>query len=288
MFVTAGIIFYRTYSPRGGGVISTQFEQVPSTTPPGMISQPAFESVQKQPLESEQQQQSMELLENPFFADRVSVSGFKNLDQGVAQVVDDTQAMPASNVKAFNIGTGTDVLITWEEPNDPRIEDSAVYRSEYPSSLGSSVGSVKKGKQTYRDSTVKNGLMYYYTIGSRAQNIQEGLSESVSVRAEDTLPPADPQNVSVTVAQSRGVHIEWSASDDESVVLYRVYRSQTNGVLGDEIATVGIDKPLSYDDTLVVPGNSYYYAVIAVDVNGNNSAPRQLRPNIGNPYPFGR
>ncbi|OGY71565.1 MAG: hypothetical protein A3H59_01240 [Candidatus Jacksonbacteria bacterium RIFCSPLOWO2_02_FULL_43_9] len=283
MFGSAGIIFYRTYVPPSGGtvpsspVIQNSISGAPS--PAGTIQQPT---------QINQQKPSVELLEDPFFAGRVAVPGFGKLEQGSLDVVDSTQALPVRNVTVYDIGTGADVLVTWEHPKDSRVQEISIYRSEDATSLGSSIAVIKNTKQTYRDSDVQLGKTYTYTVGSRAEDIQEGLSESISITVTDTVVPPSPKDITVTATDSRSVRVKWTGVDDSSVVLYRVYRSQTSGVLGDEIATVGADKPLWYDDTLVVPGNSYYYTVIAVDVGGNSSAPRQMRPNIGNPYPFGR
>lgn len=68
---------------------------------------------------------------------------------------------------------------------------------------------------------------------------------------------------------SHTVHLTWAASTSQ-VVGYRVYRSETSGgsfsVLNGSAVTA-----LSFDDTTVSNGITYYYVVTAVDSAGNES-----------------
>jgi hypothetical protein len=63
--------------------------------------------------------------------------------------------------------------------------------------------------------------------------------------------------------------LTWVASTSQ-VIGYRIYRSETSG--GDYVPLVGAAiSALTYDDTTVALGTTYYYVVTAVDAAGNES-----------------
>jgi hypothetical protein len=73
-------------------------------------------------------------------------------------------------------------------------------------------------------------------------------------------------------ARSHWVVLTWDASISTDVVGYNVYRS---GVSGGPYAQLSASIPagtLTYTDTTVQAGLTYYYVVTAVDSQGNESA----------------
>jgi hypothetical protein len=65
------------------------------------------------------------------------------------------------------------------------------------------------------------------------------------------------------------VHLTWSASS--SVVAgYRVYRSTTSGVSYSPLFSTPLNA-LTFDDSTVTDGDTYYYVVTSVDANGVES-----------------
>jgi len=83
----------------------------------------------------------------------------------------------------------------------------------------------------------------------------------------DTEAPSSVAGITVVATNDKDAHVTWSAATDNTdVTSYAVLRS------GVVIATV-TSQDQSYDDTDIVPGNYYTYAVIAYDAAGNASAP---------------
>ncbi len=76
-------------------------------------------------------------------------------------------------------------------------------------------------------------------------------------------PPPTP-----TPASQPTVQLTWNASS--SVVGYRVYRSTTSGNFYSPLFSTPLDA-LTFDDSTVTPGDTYYYVVTAVDANGVES-----------------
>jgi Abnormal spindle-like microcephaly-assoc'd, ASPM-SPD-2-Hydin len=81
------------------------------------------------------------------------------------------------------------------------------------------------------------------------------------VSSTGSTPPSAPA--------SHTVQLNWNASTT-SVVGYRVYRSEVSGGSYSPLNGTAI-KALSYDDTTVSLGTTYYYVVTAVDASGNES-----------------
>jgi hypothetical protein len=83
------------------------------------------------------------------------------------------------------------------------------------------------------------------------------------------------ENGSVSPPPSAGSHsvvLTWAASTSADVVGYNVYRSDVSGgpyALLDKSVPAGT---LSYTDTAVQAGQTYYYVLTAVDSEGEESA----------------
>jgi len=89
--------------------------------------------------------------------------------------------------------------------------------------------------------------------------------------SSDTTPPGAPV-ASIDFSASSLV-VSWTAPGDPDVAEYRVYRGTTSG---GEIATpiaIVSGSTLSYEDTTVNAGQTYYYTVKAFDTSLNASQP---------------
>jgi multidrug efflux pump subunit AcrA (membrane-fusion protein) len=77
-------------------------------------------------------------------------------------------------------------------------------------------------------------------------------------------------NVSGTTQTSRAVGLNWNASSSSGISGYRVYRGTAAGGPYSRITSSTLPA-LSYEDTNVTAGRSYYYVVTAVTMNGTES-----------------
>ncbi len=82
-------------------------------------------------------------------------------------------------------------------------------------------------------------------------------------------PPSTPINIETT-AWGDTVLIEWDANTDVDLAGYTIYRGKTKDTL-TLLRDVGL--ATSYVDADVTNDSTYYYAVAAYDVDGNESAP---------------
>ena len=170
--------------------------------------------------------------------------------------------------------TPTDVQIslTWTASTDNvPVVGYQIYRGTSSSSITPlAVSSVP----SFTDIRVSPSTKYYYQIDAYAGSNSTHSARSAIVTATtlpDTTPPTTPTNVSVAVQTGPRATITWSASTDNyRVGSYKVYRGTSSSSLtlvGGVAATA-----LTYADTHITSGKTYYYSVAAVDVAGNVSA----------------
>src|SRR5205809_931795 len=193
----------------------------------------------------------------------------------------------------------TTVSLTWSPPSSnggSLITNYRIYRSttgggETPQAT---IGNVL----TYSDTAVTNGVTYYYEV-SALNNVGEGprSSEASATPIAPTTAPGAPRDLGA-VAGNATVALAWSSpsSDGGSAITnYKVYRGTISGQLS-LLAT--LPNVLSYTDSAVTNGQTYYYKVTAVNAVGEGprsneasgtptsgqtvpSPPRQLNATVG-------
>ncbi|MDG6224784.1 MAG: fibronectin type III domain-containing protein [Candidatus Thermoplasmatota archaeon] len=173
---------------------------------------------------------------------------------------------PPSNVQVTP-GDGF-VDISWGPPmndgGDP-VTELRIFRGTDPnSSVPLLTSSVLTG--SYRDTTVTNGVEYYYSMSS-----SNSIGESIRTTPAPAMPsgkPTAPRNV-ISTAGSGSVRVTWDAPSSTGglpLTGYNIYRTSTTKgsiLIGD----VGPDV-LEYSDRNVVSGGTYLYRISAVNANG--------------------
>jgi len=81
------------------------------------------------------------------------------------------------------------------------------------------------------------------------------------------------------VAAPHTVRLSWVGS--AGARSYNVYRSQTSGAYGRPLIT-GLTSP-SYIDATVAAGQTYFYAVTAVNAFGESAKSREVKAVVPNP-----
>ncbi|UCG68601.1 MAG: fibronectin type III domain-containing protein, partial [Thermoplasmata archaeon] len=117
----------------------------------------------------------------------------------------------------------------------------------------------------YNDTTVTNGVTYYYKI-SAINVVGEGpLSDEVS--ATPATSPSKPTNLTTIVGGSY-VNITWLTPTSDGgfpITNYRIYR----GIISSgEILFIELGNILYYNDTTVINDCTYYYKVSAINIVG--------------------
>lgn len=190
------------------------------------------------------------------------------------------------------------INITWSEPQDPGGTEIIKYKIYKANQSQAEIffTSVSGNILFFNDTTVTNGITYYYFI--TAENC---IGESISCDELNATPlgvPGAPQNLNAT-AGDMYINLTWTKPDHDGgseIIEYRIYRGNDPGT-GIFIGSVS-KNTFYYNDTDVMNGKRYYYYVISINIIGKSfisletdamplglpSAPEQLLANLGNGY----
>ena len=121
-----------------------------------------------------------------------------------------------------------------EKPAGPAIGGYNVYRSE---AGGPPVrqNSAPLKETTYKDQTFSFGKTYKYFVrtgSSSAPAVESQNSESVTIDAVDTFPPAAPKGLSVISGQGF-IALSWEPASESDLAGYRVWRRTAEGTSWD-------------------------------------------------------
>ena len=126
------------------------------------------------------------------------------------------------------------------------------------------------------------------TVDGQALELDGDLSAPVRVEAKDVFPPAVPTGL-VAVATRGGnghaaaIDLSWEPDSEEDVAGYVVYRREGDGAWERISPAQPVVGP-AFHDAQAEPGQTYRYAVSAVDAGGHESA-RSAEIEQGLPHP---
>ncbi len=106
-------------------------------------------------------------------------------------------------------------------------------------------------------------------LKSGEQEALSELSDTVGIRPEDRFPPAPPSGLQATPGLG-SIELLWEPNQEPDLQGYRVWRAAPDETLAP---ITGILALPAYSDRNIEPGKKYRYAVSAVDLRGNESAP---------------
>ena len=106
----------------------------------------------------------------------------------------------------------------------------------------------------------------YTVIPTNTGFVFTPVSQSVTISAAN----ANGINFTAAPQSTHSVSLNWNASPTTTVTGYNVYRSTLNGSLYARVNPVALPG-LTYTDSAVQSGTTYYYVATAVDGNGSES-----------------
>jgi fibronectin type 3 domain-containing protein len=211
------------------------------------------------------------------------VSAVNSLGEGLQS--NERSATPGSVPLAPTLSTATpspgQVVLVWSAPSSnggSQITNYRVYRGT--SSGGETLLTTLGNVLTYTNTGLTNGQAYYYKV-TATNSIGEGAQSNelsalpVSVPSAPTLTSSTPGNAQMTLAWTVP-----SSNGGSAITNYKVYRGSTSG--GETILTT-LGNVLTYTDSSLTNGQTYYYKVSAVSTvgEGPRSNEGSGTPNTG-------
>jgi fibronectin type 3 domain-containing protein len=206
-------------------------------------------------------------------------SGPSNTDSAVA--LDLPPEAPTGLVAVPGAGEGA-IDVDWEDNTEPDLDDYVLERDTDPG-FGSPT-SIPVDVSYYSDLGLTPGTTYYYRVMARDVYLNvSGPSSTASAAATD-LAPAVPTGLTAVPGAGEGeIDVSWDANTESDFDHYRLERHTDPG-FGP--GSDPFDTPAAFfPDSGLVPGETYYYRVIAVDVGGNESAPSAVDSAVATDLP---
>ncbi len=163
-----------------------------------------------------------------------------------------------------------EIDISWNANSEPDLDYYVLERADNAGFTGSS--SVNVYSTSYSDSGLTPGDTYFYRLSA----VDDGGNASGATGTEyaiaTDLAPATPTGLGAVTGAAEGeINIDWNDNSESDFDHYRLERDTDDG-FGP--GSDPFDTPASvFPDSGLIPGETYYYRVIAVDAGGNESAP---------------
>jgi outer membrane protein assembly factor BamB len=166
------------------------------------------------------------------------------------------------------------VTLTWTASSEWDLAGYIMFRSQtanFTPQLSDSIATILKPEINYIDSSVTNGLTYYYKIKAFDQtgNISDTSNQAIG-NPRDVTPPSTPQNLTATPGDQQ-VILRWSQNTESDLHKYNIYRDTSSPANTLIDSVVGSPPDTFYVDMAVVNNITYYYRITAVDIVGNES-----------------
>lgn len=206
----------------------------------------------------------------------------------------DAAAPTCPGLTGVTVTSGPTLTVTWAEGSDQLTSASDITYSVYMRSGTNNYDLVSPSKivigatSTLINQGIQLGQTYtlFVTCKDEKGNVEPpGPTNEISVTVSDQNPPSAPGALTVGSPNFTSLLLTWAPADDgaggttSSQMRYKVYRSTSASVAttGSPLATLTASTTLT--DSNLIPGTTYYYRVVAVDLANNASLPSNEASN---------
>ncbi|MGO8672196.1 MAG: choice-of-anchor tandem repeat GloVer-containing protein, partial [Capsulimonadaceae bacterium] len=181
--------------------------------------------------------------------------------------------IPAAPTALTATGGNAQVSLSWTASTGATSYN--VYRStasgaETSTAVGTSTSTM------YTDTGLTNGARYFYKVTA----VNAGGTSAPSGEASTTLVPNAPAGVSATAGNAQ-VELSWTST--YAATSYAIYRGTASG--GEGATPVASANGLSYDDTGLTNGVTYFYKVAALNAGGTSALSTEVSATPEPPVP---
>ncbi|MDR0720331.1 MAG: fibronectin type III domain-containing protein, partial [Treponema sp.] len=170
------------------------------------------------------------------------------------------EILPPETVSARSLANGH-ISLAWDKVGTET--GYGIYRSGSATGTYARIGTADG--VSYTDAAVTIGATYYYRISSVKQNVESDKSTTVVSARAEISSLASPGGLSVTGRTETSISLSWQPAPDATG--YKVYRGLSSNTVTDYVTETA---STSYTVTGLTENTSYYFAVSAVNENGES------------------
>lgn len=126
---------------------------------------------------------------------------------------------------------------------------------------------------SYTDTGLKSNTTYFYKVQSNmsfeGEKVDGSDSEKIVAKVTDLVPPDTVTGVTV-VASSSNVRVFWDPAGAKDLAGYRIYRRTGSDTTFTRVGEVSKSQTIFVDNEVMADAK-VYYAITAIDVDGNES-----------------
>src|SRR4030067_1615229 len=183
--------------------------------------------------------------------------------------------VPATPTGLLAVDTPSDngnaINLSWTPSLTGGTTEQRIYRSTATGGPYSIINTIPNNSiSTYTDSTgLTNGTTYYYVVRAFGGGQESGNSNEANTVPADNIAPNAPTVLSAAdVAGDNGgeIVLNWTVSTSSDVTQQRIYRGTTlGGPYPTLVTTIPNNTILTYTDTALTNGTTYYFVIRAYD-----------------------
>ena len=212
----------------------------------------------------------------------ITTSGLQHGSNAVQATVTNLRSPAAVNVEAPDATGPTRVALRWSRCQDTDFQSYKIYRNATGAvtEIDSLIATITDADHTYHDDTgLAENRAYYYRVYVRDRGGMVSRSNEIKATTQNEIPPAVVLQAATEV-DTTAATLTWSQSDAHDFAFYRLYRDLTTTVSTASERVVEIDArdAVSFRDTGLTRGKTYYYRVFVVD-DGTNPGPKSAGSN---------
>ena len=169
------------------------------------------------------------------------------------------------------------VKLVWRPHPMERVESYIIERNEFKSTDWEKVGTIDgRLNAEYIDKDLKNNYVYRYRVKVKTY---DGIISKSSEIVEAHTKPLPPSLSGITASNNlpKKIIVRWNPSNASDLSHYKLYRSSNSTLFYNYH---GKTKSTEFEDLVNDNGKSYYYKVVAVDVDGLESQQPE-NPTLG-------
>ncbi|HEX2953012.1 MAG TPA: glycoside hydrolase family 9 protein [Bacillota bacterium] len=159
------------------------------------------------------------------------------------------------------------INLDWADNTESDLASYNIYAGTVSGSL-TLIGTSKTS--SFTQTGLAASTTYYYqvtAVDSSSNESTRSIQVSAKTNDPDRIPPAAPTGLIASAVNTSRIDLDWGDNTESDFAKYRIYAGTVNGSLTFLAETTSS----SYSNTGLNASTYYYYAVTAVDSNGNES-----------------